>query len=158
MPETTPLQYYENFIKPFTDIGTMIYLINDPRHEYFTVLRSKSPANVNGGRPAQWVNVPIDVIIAATMQAITLFESSVWFGCDTDQFSDFTSGTYDLDLFEFKSAFGVENKGLNKADRLRYGDSSVSHAMLFTGVHVEAEIPGNTSSAFRDSRSSSMEN
>ena len=58
-------------------------------------------------------------------------------------------GILDLKIFDtqlyFKSAFPCQNK----ASRLEYGESLMTHAMVFTGVHVEKrsseENPDKTS-------------
>lgn len=42
----------------------------------------------------------------------------------------------DLNLYDYEEAFGVQF-GLDKADRLRYGESSMTHAMAICGVHLE---------------------
>jgi hypothetical protein len=46
----------------------------------------------------------------------------------------------DLDMFDYKSAYGVDF-GLDKADRLRYGESLMTHAMAITGVHLDEGKP-----------------
>lgn len=46
----------------------------------------------------------------------------------------------DLDMFDYKNSFGIEF-GLGKADRLRYGESMMTHAMAINGVHLEDEKP-----------------
>ena len=40
-----------------------------------------------------------------------------------------------LGFFETQALYGVDY-GLNKADRLRFGQTMMTHAMLFTGVDV----------------------
>ena len=46
----------------------------------------------------------------------------------------------DLEMFDYKNAYGVDF-GLDKADRLRYGESLMTHAMAITGVHLDGERP-----------------
>ena len=41
-----------------------------------------------------------------------------------------------MDLFDFDLFYGT-NFPMTKADRLEYGDSQMTHAMLFTGVDLD---------------------
>ena len=47
---------------------------------------------------------------------------------------------WDANLFEYENLYGVEF-GMNKADRLRHGQTMMTHAMLFTGVDLIENIP-----------------
>lgn len=60
----------------------------------------------------------------------------VWFGCDVSKFLHRPSGLMDVELFDYDLTFGVQ-LNLNKADRLRYGESAMTHAMTITGVDLE---------------------
>ena len=44
----------------------------------------------------------------------------------------------DTDLFDFNSFYGI-NFGMDKGSRLEYGDSQMTHAMLFTGVDLDSK-------------------
>ncbi len=47
-------------------------------------------------------------------------------------------GLLDLDIYDYKLVFGTDvNLGLNKAQRLLYGDSEMTHAMVITAIHAE---------------------
>lgn len=43
-----------------------------------------------------------------------------------------------MKLFDYELTFGVQ-LNLNKADRLRYGESAMTHAMTITGVDLSSE-------------------
>ena len=62
----------------------------------------------------------------------------VWFGCDVSKFLHRPSGLMDMELFDYDLTFGVQ-LNLNKADRLRYGESAMTHAMTITGVDLDEE-------------------
>lgn len=64
----------------------------------------------------------------------------VFFGCDVGKFSDSPKGIMDLDLFDLSLGFNL-SLGMNKADRLRTGESSMTHAMVLTGVQIEDGKP-----------------
>ena len=47
-------------------------------------------------------------------------------------------GLLDLDIYDYKLVFGTGvNLGLDKAQRLLYGDSEMTHAMVITAIHQE---------------------
>ena len=48
-------------------------------------------------------------------------------------------GLMDMDLYDYEAVFGTEFP-MSKATRLEYGDSQMTHAMLFTGVDL---VSGN---------------
>ena len=63
----------------------------------------------------------------------------VWFGCDVDQ-SFLREGIMDLDSLDVDSLFGFAVEGcMDKAQRLDYGESLMTHAMVFEGVNLDAE-------------------
>jgi bleomycin hydrolase len=44
----------------------------------------------------------------------------------------------DLDMFDYSLIYG-NGSGMNKAERLEYGHSLMTHAMVFTGVDINEE-------------------
>ncbi|KAJ1641664.1 bleomycin hydrolase, partial [Coemansia asiatica] len=42
----------------------------------------------------------------------------------------------DTEVIDYKTAFNFSFE-LNKAERLQYGESRITHAMVLTGVHIE---------------------
>lgn len=61
----------------------------------------------------------------------------VFFGCDVGKFSDTPRGIMDTALYEYESAFSI-TLGLSKADRLRMNESAMTHAMVISAVHLDA--------------------
>ena len=61
--------------------------------------------------------------------------TAVWMGCDVGKQMDRKRGLWDASLFESQALYGVEF-GMDKAARLRFGQTMMTHAMLFTGVDV----------------------
>ena len=76
----------------------------------------------------------IEQIKKITMKTI-LDGEPVWFGCDTGKMMERTIGLWDKKLFDYAGVYDTEFK-LSKADRLIYGESAMTHAMVFTGVDV----------------------
>ena len=58
----------------------------------------------------------------------------VWFGCDVGKRGSRTGGILDLDIYDLDGLFGT-HFGMNKAERLEYGQSQMTHAMVFQGVN-----------------------
>jgi bleomycin hydrolase len=60
----------------------------------------------------------------------------VFFGCDVGKFYDSKLGVMDTSLLDLSLGFNTTLR-MSKADRLNTGESSMTHAMVLTGVHVE---------------------
>ena len=62
----------------------------------------------------------------------------IFFGSDVGKQSDSAAGIMDTDLVDWTLGFDVR-LGLSKAERLRTGESQMTHAMVLTAVHLDAE-------------------
>ncbi len=62
-------------------------------------------------------------------------EDAVLFGCDVIQQSHTKDGILYDDVYDFEALFQTSFK-MNKADRLDYGQSVMTHSMVFTGVDL----------------------
>jgi bleomycin hydrolase len=109
-------------------------LINDPRNDYNHLYTVDRLGNVVGGRLTRYVNTDSDQLKKLAIQVLKS-GSPVWFGCDVGKFSSRKYGVMDLDIHDYKLGFDIEFN-LSKADRLILGESLMTHAMVFTGVHV----------------------
>jgi bleomycin hydrolase len=64
----------------------------------------------------------------------------VWFGCDVAQSYLREEGIMDTASLDVDSVFGFPVEGaLDKAERLDYGESSMTHAMVLEGVNLDSE-------------------
>jgi bleomycin hydrolase len=133
----TPLEFAQKYIS--VDLDDYVCLVNDPRSEYAQTFTVDRLGNVVGGAPVVYLNAPADVLRRATMDTIVDGEP-VWFGCDTGKQCDGEAGIWDAKLFDYDSVYGIDFD-LDKAERLRFGDSLMTHAMLFTGVDVKDATP-----------------
>ena len=104
---------------------------NKKMNELYTV---SFLGNVVGGQIIKYANVEIDHIKKAAIKSIKNNES-VWFGCDVGKMFHRDLGLMDMDLYDYEALLGTKF-GMNKARRLEYGDSMMTHAMLFTGVDI----------------------
>lgn len=135
--EITPQEFYSKYVG--LDLDDFVCLIHDPRpgHDFNTTYTVKFLGNVTGGRPTEYLNVQLDTIKKAAVMQIES-GSSVWFGCDVGQYLDRDLGTMDLKMFDYDLVHGTKN-GMTKAERLQYGHSAMSHAMVFTGVDIDQD-------------------
>ena len=93
--------------------------------------------NVAGGREISYLNLPIETLKAAAVQMI-LDGKPVWFGCDVGKHLDRELGVLDLNLFDTELLYGTELLQ-EKAARLDYGQSLMTHAMVLVGVDLSAD-------------------
>ena len=133
----TPLSFFKDH--DGIDLNELVCLINCPMSdkEYNKVYTVEFLGNVVEGNPIRYLNVDIDVLKNATVESIKNNEP-VWFGCDVGKYLHRTHGVMDTKLFDFELFYGTEF-GLDKASRLEYGESKMTHAMLFTGVDMDSK-------------------
>ncbi|CAG8478867.1 10086_t:CDS:2 [Ambispora gerdemannii] len=136
-PNLTPKKFYEDVIGYNAD-GTFS-LVNDPRNPYLRLYTVEYLGNVCDGYPIRYVNIPIDKMKKLAIQVLRSGKP-VWFGADVGKFSHNTLGILDNKVYDFELAFNIKF-GLNKEQRLRYCESLMTHAMVFTGVHLEHDKP-----------------
>ena len=130
--EMTPQQFADEFVD--VDWEEYVCIVNDPRNEYYQTYTVDYLQNVAGGPPVVYLNVPSDEMKSIT-QEILEDGMPVWMGCDVGKQMDRKRGLWDANLFETNELYCVDY-GMSKADRLRYGQTMMTHAMLFTGVDV----------------------
>ncbi|RDB16670.1 Cysteine proteinase 1, mitochondrial [Hypsizygus marmoreus] len=135
--EGTPVEYSKAFAsKPYLPSDSFS-LINDPRNEYSKLYTVDKLGNIWGGRPILYVNTEIENLKRVVVKLIKAGQP-VFFGCDVGKFSDSAAGIMDTALFEYESAFDI-TLGLTKAQRLQVNESSMTHAMVISGVHLDAK-------------------
>ncbi len=130
--EMTPHQFADEFVD--IDWEDYICIVNDPRNDYYRTYTVDYLQNVSGGPPVVYLNVPSNEMKSIT-QRILEDGTPVWMGCDVGKQMERKKGLWDANLYEFQELYGVEF-GMDKADRLRFGQTMMTHAMLFTGVDV----------------------
>ncbi|KAI8079622.1 peptidase C1B, bleomycin hydrolase [Gilbertella persicaria] len=143
LPRMTPKKFMKEIVDyPVSIIFIYTYtmsLIHDPRNEYAQVYTVARLGNIVGGDQIKYVNTPIETI---KKLAVDVLKSGhpVWFGCDVGQFSNRNTGAMDTHVFDYKLTFNVDFN-MSKAERLLYGESAMTHAMVFTGVHLKDNKP-----------------
>ena len=130
----TPLEFADKFLT--TPLDDYVCLVHDPRESSpmgrtFTV---DYLGNMVDGPPIKYLNVDIELIKSITMRMLQ-DGKPVWMGCDTGKQMHRDLGLWDSDLFDYASVYGADFS-LDKASRLEFHQTSMTHAMMFTGVDV----------------------
>ena len=131
----TPQEFFRKYVE--MDLSEYISLINAPTDDkpYWRSYSVKFLGNVIEGRKVKYVNLPVDELKKAAIAQMQDGEP-VWFGCDVGKSSVRDGGVMSLDLFDKGSLFNT-SFGMNKAERLEYGHSLMTHAMVFQGVNLD---------------------
>jgi bleomycin hydrolase len=137
--ELTPQEFMARYVD--LDLSAYVCLVDDPRPEHprNATLTVEHLGNVVEGDPVRYLNVEIGTAKRLAMETIMDGEP-VWFGCDTTPQSHAELGIWDARLYDYESVYGA-HPDLDKEARVRYHDSLMTHAMLFTGVHVVDGTP-----------------
>jgi len=132
--EMTPAQFAEKYI--VTPMDDYVCLVHDPREtspagRTYTI---EYLGNVVDGVPIRYLNVDIQLMKDLTMRML-LDGKPVWMGCDTGKQMHRDKGIWDAELFDYAGVYGADFS-MDKAARLEYHQTRMTHAMLFTGVDV----------------------
>jgi bleomycin hydrolase len=135
----TPQEFAAKYVD--LPLDEYVCLVHDPRPSSpvgrtFTV---EYLGNVVGGPQVIYLNVDMSVIkdiAAKTLQG----GEPVWFGCDVGKMMSNDYGVWDASLYDLPSVYDT-GFGLDKAARLAYHETQMTHAMLFTGVDVLDGVP-----------------
>jgi len=135
----TPRKFFHQFVG--FDLDDMVCLINAPtRDKPFNKLYTvKYLGNVVNGDIIKYLNVDMEIMKKAAVDMI-VHKKPVWFGCDVGKMLEYNSGILDTEIYEHELVYGVKFKS-SKADRLDYGHSRMTHAMVFTGVNLSGTKP-----------------
>ena len=130
----TPLQFFEKHIP--VNLDSMVCLIHCPQSSksFNTLYTVQYLGNVVGGDIVRYLNVDLDVLKSS---AINMIKDSrpVWFGCDVGKHLERDLGLMDTDVYDYEGVYSTKF-GMDKAERLDYGQSQMTHAMVFTGVDL----------------------
>ncbi|KAK8853018.1 cysteine proteinase 1, mitochondrial [Kwoniella newhampshirensis] len=118
----TPRDFYAQYGKrKGMDPADSFSLINDPRNQYERLYSVERLGNVWNGKPVRCIKA----------------NTPLFFGCDVGKASNTPEGVMDCDVYDISAAYGF-TLGMNKAQRLETGESSMTHAMVITAVHLDA--------------------
>jgi bleomycin hydrolase len=113
-----------------------VCIVHDPRpaNPYGRTYTVQYLGNVVGGRRVTYLNVEMPLMKSIAQRVLESGEP-VWFGCDVGKQMRRDMGLMDADLYELGPLYDTEFT-MDKATRLEYGETRMTHAMLFTGVDV----------------------
>jgi bleomycin hydrolase len=133
--EITPTAFFETYVD--FDLDDAVCLINAPTDDkpYEQMYTVQFLGNVVGGDIVRYLNVDIDTLKQAAV-AMIRDGIPVWFGCDVGKWLEREMGIMDPAIYEFELVYGTRFE-LDKAGRLDYGQSRMTHAMLLTGVDID---------------------
>jgi bleomycin hydrolase len=137
--ELTPQEFAARYIT--LPVDEYVCLVHDPRAtspfgRTFTV---DYLGNVVGGARVIYLNVEMGLMKSIAQQTLEGGEP-VWFGCDVGKMMRRDLGIWDKDLYNYGSVYSTDF-ALDKAARLDYHETQMTHAMLFTGVDVVDDHP-----------------
>jgi len=133
----TPCEFYAQFSDARYPPAASVSLIHDPRNEVGRLYTVDRLGNVWGGRGVAYINTTtarMKEAIVATLKA----GQPLFFGCDVGKFSNTRLGIMDVDLFDYERALDVKFS-LTKSERLLTGESAMTHAMVITAAHLDAD-------------------
>lgn len=133
----TPQEFFKKYIG--WNLNEKISLINAPTADkpYGRAYTVKFLGTVKEAAPICYINVPIEVLKEAAIKSVTAGEA-VWFGCDVGQMFVKKEGIMDMALYNYELTVG-QLPEFTKAERLDYGESRLTHAMVFTGVDLDSK-------------------
>jgi len=130
----TPQQFAKRYVT--VPLDDYVCIVHDPRKtspmgRTFTV---KYLGNVVGADIVMYLNTEIEQMKKMAMQTMKDGEP-VWFGCDVGKQMEGKLGIWDAQLRDYSGFYSTDFE-LDKASRLEYGHTCMTHAMLFTGVDI----------------------
>lgn len=132
----TPHSFYEKYIGlALEDYVSVIHAPtrDKPFGKTYTV---KYLGNVVEGG-IRYLNLPMETMKQLTLRQLQDGEP-VWFGSDCGKFGSREDGIWDPDSFLYGEALGGLELTMTKEQRLDYRDSAMNHAMVLTGVNLDA--------------------
>lgn len=105
-----------------------------PFGHVYTVDRLGNVVEAGGVR---YLNLPPDELKRVAIAQLK-DDLPVWFGCDVDQSYVRDEGIMDVAALDVDGLLGFDVEGcLDKAERLDYGESAMTHAMVLEGVNLD---------------------
>ena len=131
----TPLTFYQKYVD--LKLDDYVSIINAPTADkpYGRSYTVEMLGNVVGSKPVRYLNVEMNrlkELAIAQMQA----GETVWFGSDVGQSSNRKAGVMAEGIHDFTASMDIRLTQ-DKAGRLDYSESLMTHAMVLTGVDLD---------------------
>lgn len=133
--DITPQAFYQKYVG--LKLSDYVSIINAPTADkpYGQSYTVDMLGNVVGSPAVRYLNLAMTrfkELAIAQMQA----GETVWFGSDVGQVSDRQKGILATNTYDFSAAMDIE-LSQDKAGRLDYSESLMTHAMVLTGVDLD---------------------
>ena len=133
--DLTPQSFYQKYVD--LKLDDYVSIINAPTADkpYGKSYTVEMLGNVVGGNPVRYLNVEmkrLKELAIAQMQA----GETVWFGSDVGQSSNRKAGIMEAGMHDLTSSMDIQLTQ-DKAGRLDYSESLMTHAMVLAGVDLD---------------------
>lgn len=131
----TPKEFYEQYVG--VNLDDYVSIINAPTADkpFNQSYSVEFLGNVVGGKSVRHLNVGMSRFKKLAIAQLQAGET-IWFGCDVGQVSNRKAGLLTLDSYDFETGLDLKFTQ-NKAGRLDYAESLMTHAMVLTGVDLD---------------------
>ena len=133
----TPQAFFEKYVG--LKLSDYVSVINAPTADkpYGKSYTVEMLGNVVGAPSVRYLNLPMDRFKELAIAQMKAGET-VWFGSDVGQVSDRQKGILATNVYDFTASMDI-NLTQDKAGRLDYSESLMTHAMVLTGVDLDAD-------------------
>ena len=135
----TPQRFFDEVVQMDVDSYVSVISANTadkPFGHAYTVSRLGNVVEAGGVR---YLNLPVERLKQLAVAQLS-DDLPVWFGCDVSQSYLGKEGIMDTASLDVDGLFGFPVEGaLTRAERLDYGESLMTHAMVLEGVNLDAE-------------------
>ena len=135
--DCTPQEFFKKYVG--WNLADRVSLINAPTEDkpYGRSYTVQFLGTIAEAEPIRYINVPMDILKKAAVESIKNGEP-VWYGCDVGKQSLRDAGIMDENSYHLDLTLGTTTK-LTKAQRLDYGESMLTHAMVLVGVDLDSD-------------------
>ena len=140
--DITPTEFHDRYIKDL-NLDDYISIINAPNEDrpFYKKYTVNYIGNVADGNRITYLNLPIErlkeMAIAQLSEGVPVF-----FGSDVGQESSRELGILSRNLYNIKDIINIKDT-MDKATKLEYRESAMTHAMMFLGVNLDENWKGN---------------
>ena len=133
--EIRPQEFFDRYVK--YDLDSIACLINCPTADkpFDKLYTVEYLGNVVDGQIIRYLNVEMPVFKRAAAEMIKAGRP-VWFGCDVGKMMERDLGILDMEVYDYGLVYDSEFES-DKAERVDYGQSVMTHAMVLTGVDLD---------------------
>lgn len=144
---TTPQQFYQEFVRGSFDVDDFVCCVNAPNRAFggapLTIdhLGNHSRNGTVSNKRILYLNMPMEKLVDLCSQQLAA-GIPIWMGCDFAKEKEKDSSLLDTKIFHYTPLLGHLGEGaslLTKGQRLEYGASRMTHAML---IVAKDEPPG----------------